>query len=95
MRKKELVFLIGNIPACFGLLFLFGFLLSVSPDNGAWIWGGFVGVIVLFFVSTLLVNVLVLRALKVCNAAMVFLSVLQVLMFYVYIWHWLETTSFK
>ncbi len=94
MSRKEIVFLILNIPACFALLFLFTLILSIIKKGEAYGMVG-VGIILLSFaILTALIDLLVLKLLKALTAATVLLTIFEVFIFYAFMWYLATNTVF-
>ena len=97
MRRKEILFLVVNIPATltflFLVLYLFSYLLSVT---GTTIFDPLLHFNDIFLGCALLNIVLalmILKKMKVLSSVMVLLAVFEVFVLYVFIWYWFQIAT--
>ena len=83
MNKKQIIFLLANIPFCIGLYFLFLFLTvqfgyAEKYGYGLNIWH----LLLFYFLLNLIIEIIVIWLLKLLSKQIVFLTFIEVSIFY-------------
>jgi hypothetical protein len=86
MNRKEIIFLLANIPFCIGLYFLFLFLTIDSGYPEKYGYGIIVWHLLLFYsLLNLIIDIAVIWLLKLLSRRIVFLTFIEVSIFYLII----------
>lgn len=94
MSRKEIIFLIVNVPLSILLFYLFTFLLNKASEGKIYFYLRNGYTVIVFFLLNAVCDLIILKLLKSLNAIIILLSVFEVLMLYILFWHWFSNSTF-
>lgn len=92
MSKKEIIYILINIPLCFIFFYLFSF--SLAWLNKWEMYGLESKYLIIFFIISVALNAFILKALKILTSASLLLSLFEILIFYCLTWHYIQNNTF-
>jgi hypothetical protein len=94
MTRKEIIFLVANIPLCFILLYLFSLLLPIVSNGKMYVYfvGGYIFVV--FCILNLAIDLVILKVIKGLKSIPVLVGFFEVVVFYILFWYWYSNTPF-
>jgi hypothetical protein len=94
MTRKEIIFLIVNIPLCFVLLYLFSFFLPIVSNEKMYVYSEGGGIFVIFCVLNLIFASAILKAIGSLKSVPVLIVFSEIVIFYILFWYWYSNKTF-
>src|SRR5438045_9609709 len=86
MTRKEIIFLLSNIPLSFIFVYFFAFLFPTYSNGG--------GIFFVYCILSLIIDAIILKLIKALTGATVLVSFFEVIVINILVWYWFSNTTY-